>query len=271
MNYVKRSRRGHNRPEAFLTIHRNRLKVYQGRNVYMEDGNEFSVELDNRTNKTWLAKIKLNGEWTDESGLILRPGEHFYLDTPNLTGGNKRKFKFETYNIPKGRGDLVQDNGLVEVFFYPKTEPIQFSYTYSGTWWNNDNGLYGQGRFGYYDDTGKTPRGPEHIYCSNVGAFNDTDGSSITLTSNNSDAQLSLDQPKNTEETGRVELGSKSHQQFKEVAMDFGAFHDFYTEYHILPMSKKHTRPHEVKNYCSDCGRRRRKNDRFCPNCGTKF
>lgn len=271
MNYAKRSHRGSNRPEAFLTINRNRLKIYQGEKIYMDDGSEFAVELDNRTSQTWLAKIKLNGEWTDESGLILRPGEHFYLDTPQLTGYDKKRFKFETYDIPKGRGDLVQDNGIVEVFFYPKETPIQFHYTYSGTWWNNSGGIGG----GYYDD-GKTPRGAEHIYLCDSATIN-TDGSGITLTSDgnvgmgdpNPQAQLNVN--KNTEETGRVELGSKSQQRFHEVDMDFSSFYTYETKYHILPTSKKNIRPHEIKNYCTDCGRRRRKTDQFCPNCGQKF
>ena len=251
---MQRSFQRSNRPEAFLTIHRNRLKIYQGENLYLENGQEFAVELDNRTSQTWLAKIKLNGEWTDESGLILRPGEHYYLDTPNLSGGNKKRFKFETYDIPKSRGDLVQDNGIVEIFFYAKEEPFH----YVTTWISG-------GR--YYDGT----------YYSNTICDSHQSGDSITLTSNcnvglgdpNPQAQLNVN--KNTEETGRVELGSHSNQNFQEMNMNFSSFYTYETKYHILPVSKKNIRPHEIKNYCTDCGRRRRKNDKFCPSCGNQF
>ena len=76
---------------------------------------------------------------------------------------------------------------------------------------------------------------------------------------------------KNTEETGRIEAGSKSKQKFNELDMEFNSYHSYSDVYHLLPLSKKHQATYEIKNYCNDCGRRRRKSEKFCPNCGEKF
>ena len=266
----QRNRGLNDRPKSFITTHRNRLKVYQQENIYMSDGTEFELELDNRTNQTWLAKIKLNGEWTDDSGLVLRPGEHFYLDTPNLTGNNRKRFKFETYNVPKGRGDLIADNGLVEVFFYCKElpqPPITWSY-YPDVW---------------RDDFGKRTGDNPHIYYS--GTTTEWTNDNATLTSGISNVNLSGEiqmsnncsvgnfsaPQRNIEETGRIEAGSQSNQNFAEVDINFNSYHSYSDVYHILPLSKKHTQTHEIKNYCNECGRRRRKNDKFCPSCGSRF
>ena len=63
-------------PHAHISINRNRVKKYNDTTIYMVNGTEFEIELDNNTQETWLAKITLNDKLISTSGLVLRPGEH---------------------------------------------------------------------------------------------------------------------------------------------------------------------------------------------------
>jgi hypothetical protein len=77
---------------------------------------------------------------------------------------------------------------------------------------------------------------------------------------------------KSTIETGRVEKGSDSNQEFKYVnkSFEYSAFHTI--EYKMLPISQKinTTEDISVKVYCTNCGAKLGKKDKFCASCGTK-
>jgi rubrerythrin len=74
-------------------------------------------------------------------------------------------------------------------------------------------------------------------------------------------------------ETGRIEKGSDSKQEFESVDMDFNVYPSNYSTWRILPLSEKPFTAKEVNVlYCGNCGIRRKKDThKFCPNCGTKF
>ena len=82
-------------PCAYITKGRQRIKQF-GQNVYLKNGSEFEIELYNPSRQTVLSKIKINGEFINGGGVILRPGERVflerYIDVP-------RKFKYETYTV----------------------------------------------------------------------------------------------------------------------------------------------------------------------------
>lgn len=73
-------------------------------------------------------------------------------------------------------------------------------------------------------------------------------------------------------ETGRVERGDISNQSLKSVNVQFQP-NAFYTvEYQIMPHSAKNRGVTEIRQYCSECGYRLRKNSwKFCPKCGEKI
>ena len=79
-------------PCAYITKDRKRLKQF-GQNVYLNNGDEFELELFNPSTTTVLAKIKLDGSYISGGGIVLKPGQRVflerYLDDP-------RKFKFES-------------------------------------------------------------------------------------------------------------------------------------------------------------------------------
>jgi len=73
-------------------------------------------------------------------------------------------------------------------------------------------------------------------------------------------------------ETGRVEKGEESKQDFESVDTKFEttAFHTI--NYTLKPESTKEKNVGEIRNYCTDCGYRIRKNTwSFCPKCGEEL
>lgn len=73
-------------------------------------------------------------------------------------------------------------------------------------------------------------------------------------------------------ETGRVEMGSSSNQEFKYVnkTFEYSPFHTI--EYKMLPVSQKINTVDDiqVKRYCVSCGAKAGRTDKFCSSCGKK-
>ena len=76
-----------------------------------------------------------------------------------------------------------------------------------------------------------------------------------------------------TIETGRVEKGDASNQDFKKVDIKFEttAFH--ILNFKLLPVSQKETiTTQEIRMYCPSCSYRKRKPSwKFCPSCGEQY
>ena len=81
-------------PSTYITKNKQRIKQY-GNIVYLNNGDEFELELFNPTKNKILAEIELNGN-SIGPGLILRPGERVFLERFVNTA---KKFLFETYKI----------------------------------------------------------------------------------------------------------------------------------------------------------------------------
>jgi hypothetical protein len=69
-------------PQSFITKSKQRLKQ-QIDTVYLNDGDEFEIELYNPTQNKVLAKIEMNGN-SIGNGIILRPGERVFLERLSL-------------------------------------------------------------------------------------------------------------------------------------------------------------------------------------------
>lgn len=76
MNYT--TSKGSVVPQSFITKGKQRLKQHID-TVYMNNGDEFEIELFNPTQQKVLAKIELNGK-SIGSGIIVRPGERVFLE-----------------------------------------------------------------------------------------------------------------------------------------------------------------------------------------------
>jgi len=282
-------------PCAYISKDRKRLKQF-GQTVYLNNGEEFELELFNPTSNTVLAKIKLDGSYISGGGIVLKPGQRVFLERYL---DDARKFKFETYEVDGTSNevlDAISGNGDVVIDFFDEyKQPV----------WNN-NITYG-GSFG----------GPVHIYNSNTisGGYSGLVGSttttnlcnnvSFTSSSNTSGVNFSTTSMSNTFagpnlrsatprlkkskgnsrsevtmdmlsmdsiETGRVEKGGSSDQSFKTVDKTFNHHTCASSVWKILPMSQKVYEKQDLKVYCTNCGKKRKKDsDKFCSSCGNKF
>lgn len=113
-----------NRKDKSQPSDKGRKSVKNGK-VYLDDGQEFEIELHNPLTECVLCDIKLNGQSISKNGLVLRPGQRFYLD---CFIDDKKKFIFSTYEVENTleASDSIVKNGLLEVFFY-KEDVVQIS------------------------------------------------------------------------------------------------------------------------------------------------
>ena len=104
-------------PSAYVTKGKQRIKQYD-KSVYLNNGDEFEIELFNPTQNKVLAKIEINGNNIGGSGIVLRPGERVFLERYL---NEAKKFLFETYKVNGSNSDVlkaIENNGDLSVKFY---------------------------------------------------------------------------------------------------------------------------------------------------------
>lgn len=261
-------------PHTDISINRNRIKKHGGKTIYMANGTEFEIELDNNTQETWLAKIKLNDKPISHSGLVLRPGEHHFIE--RFLDEN-RKFLFDTYEVGKGREKAIAKNGKLEVQFYRERKIPQISWIQ--TWIDNP---FPRRRprpnpFDFFITGGYTGSITYTVGQIRQNLLNEFKGNT-SGGDMNMNIQCSLGKSPeptldaNFMETGRVEMGDKSEQEFTSVDLDFESFCAHRVDYQIMPLSrKKFIENKEIRQYCTGCGRRRKKSENFCSTDGVKY
>jgi len=276
---------------------RGRKKIYLNNKVYLDNNQEFIIELFNPLQDSVLAEIKINGKKVSENGLILRPGQRFYLD---CFLDDKKKFLFKTYDVENSTEALnaVANNGFVEVsFFKERTTPkfIANSYTYvnlnsnPNITWTVDNTIIptngGNITFGtnplittsQVSINNMSLGSSNCFYTSNISNTSNTIRSYSNTSEQSKSSDILRSKSKNktlsdTTETGRIEKGDKSQQKFEAIEMDFEAYCVSKVSYQLLPNSKKPVETSELKkNFCSDCGNKLKGTEKFCPSCGTRI
>ena len=264
------------KPQSFITKGKKRLKQYND-TVYLNNGDEFEVELYNPTQNKVLAKIEMNGK-SIGNGIILRPGERVFLERYL---DEAKKFLFETYEVEGNNNQVLNailSNGDIAIKFYDEEITSAFTLTSTGTstYYPNvttipTNGTYfGVGSTNTFYTTGVGSSGG----VINTSLANNISSLNPTYTSSTSNFSLSntILRSKKSVETGRVEKGSNSSQTF---VGDNSRFKSYATEtnwWKILPQSQKMVTREDLVTYCTECGSKRKKdNHKFCPHCGTKF
>lgn len=267
-------------PQAWIAIKRNRQKIYneQGKTqVYLKDGQEFQIELFNPTQTKYLVKFKINGNYQSDRGLILNPGQRYFLDR---FIDEDKKLEFSTYQVEdsKAAKKAIEKNGLLEVEFYAETYLHGSIISYPKTciqpiWQTNPYTFWGGTINGVLNNS--VGSGTLTTGGSTVNNFSITNGTTetngttaigTTYTSNYSsvvnDASI---------ETGRVEKGEESDQKFEDGYGTFGSWASYTTTVQIIPLSQKPVETQEIRSYCTGCGSRIKKQTwKFCPNCGTE-
>lgn len=254
-------------PKAWIVSSkdRGRKSIKKGK-VFLKDKETFEIELFNPLQDSVLADIKLNGKSISKSGLVLKPGQRFYLD---CFIDNQKKFIFNTYEIDSNDEESVkatEKNGLLEVFFY-KEEVITLDnwkskfnriivekwypyypynpypyYTSQPTIWYSNNGGTGDLKLNSSSISNSNNTLTNAMYSStttNTSYTSNVDLSNLNI--GGSGNMLNVD----SMETGRVEKGEKSSQKFTEIDMDFENHYISSTIIEILPDIRK---PLETKD-----------------------
>jgi hypothetical protein len=250
------------KPTAFITKGKQRVKQYS-QSVYLNNGDEFEIELFNPTKKTILAKIKINGEYLSEAGLISKPGQRVFLE--RLIDVDK-KLVYSTYEVDGNDKDVqhaIASNGNVEVEFYNEALPNWIN----TIWLNNTGTSTSTVILGNYPSTyTNTASRPHWQDIGTTVNYSSTPTMDINLTSNSVFSNTSL-------ETGRVESGEKSNQSLihsNNFTFEWFTFHT--VSWKILPNSQKPIEVNDLKRYCHNCGSKIKKSTyKFCPNCGAKL
>ena len=245
MLYQQNYNFGSKEPSAFITVRKQRQKQ-NGKNVYLHDRTEFEIELHNPTNDSILAKISLNGNRISNSGVVLKPGQRVFLERYL---DEDRKFLFETYEVSDNKTNqrAIENNGLVIVEFFNKMLFTNYGHLGGYTYLNNQL-LYGSG---------------SGIVNGNPTIFNTTGlgNSNIIGNTSTSDAKI---------ETGRVEKGDKSDQEFGTSYKIFNTNVSWVKEWKILPFSAKDITTKDLVKRCGGCGTKVKDNYKFCPQCGNQ-
>ncbi len=249
-------------PKSFITKGKQRLKQHID-TVYLNNGDEFEIELFNPTQNKVLAKIEMNGN-SIGNGIILRPGERVFLERYL---DEAKKFLFETY-VVNGNNEEVQqaiaNNGDVVVKFY--NEVVIPTYYNSGNTLtiNNPN-------IGWSTTTG-TPYYGNTFTTTSTNTFYNASLTSGTFSTSNTILKKDTNSPLRHVETGRVEKGSDSEQSFTYDNSLFNTYPSASDWWKIKPQSTKPLVKEDLIVYCTECGSKRKKdNHKFCPHCGTKF
>lgn len=268
-------------PEAHICVKKSRVKNKSG-NVYLKDGDEFQIELFNPLKNSILCEISFNGSKIG-GGLVLKPGQRVFLER-YITSNNK--FLFTTYDVESGIKEVqeaIRENGEVKIQFMNEKKPITPIYTQPWITWtipNNNNFFYTNNNgTGDFNNIGHTFTSSVNLNTSNtvINLENKSKGlkqqdlnfnSEYNFNCNN-DNEVCLDSL-NIEETGRIDMGAKSNQEFQETYQEFEYFSFYTLSFKLLPKSKEPVVQSEIKQYCTGCGRKTKKNENFCPKCGTK-
>jgi ribosomal protein S4 len=266
-------------PTANIAVNKSRIKLYSNGvempTYYLQKGQEFQIELFNPTSDVVLAKVNLNGKPISQGGLVLNPGQRVFLERYLDVA---KKFLFDTYEVSNTEEvkKAIEENGDFKVEFFkeivpivPMVSPINVypDWTYRPTiYFGNTNIAYSDTKS--LDST--LTYGTAGLYNANIASSSVS--MDLSSTSKKSKKLLRRATLSESIETGRVEKGSTSNQELKYVDKTFENYAFHTIEYKLLPVSQKINTVEDinVKRYCTNCGSKLGKTDRFCASCGTK-
>jgi hypothetical protein len=242
-------------PTAHITRKKSRLKVYNGNTVFLNDKDNFEFEIHNPTQKSVLCKIKLNGEYISTGGVVIRPGQRVFLERFLDTNN---KFEFSTYEVKDTslNRTAIDLNGDVRIEFYNE-QTHQPSY---GTYVSLNNVINGSSTI----STGSQYYGVRTFTTSSSAPM-------ASYYSNTSSVSSLVGEPtlsKKSIETGRVEKGEESKQNFTNSYQNFEYNVSHQISLKILPLSNKNKTTEDIKYYCTECGTKTKSKYKFCPSCG---
>lgn len=253
-------------PAAFIAKNKQRLKQYSNV-VYLKNGDEFQIELFNPTKEKILAEITINNK-SLSTGISLRPGERIYLERYT---NEPTKFKFETYAVDGNNFQVqkaIENNGSVKVNFYKE------SINWEGITWSWDSHIDSSSSgypIKYYNFLTNSNSASNDISSSGISFKSSIDNVNISsnVGSFNTNAST-INKNEKSIETGVIGKGSKSEQKLVNDYSNFMYSPSWTSEWKILPEFRREVTSDDLLVYCS-CGRKQKRNEKFCPLCGKKF
>ena len=228
--------------QAYVSVNKNRLKIYEDNKYYLSNNTNFEIELVNNDDKKYLVEIYLNEH--SIGSIVIGANSHNYLERYI---DDNRKFQFNTFEIDnvEETEEARERNGSIQIYFYPQiTSYPKVSFCYSS---------FTNGPF------------TNNLFINSPLTNTPVDTCYSSSSTNTIDTYSS-----NTIETGRINEGENSNQTFTYSSNSFKDKSVYSLDYQILPISLK---PYEgIKTYCSECGTKiRHQNWKYCTNCGTKL
>lgn len=270
---------------AKIAIAKNLIKEYKtaesDRVVYLNNGTEFQIYLKNPYQTHLGIKISVNNKSMGDNLLVLRPGQSFWLD--RFINENK-KLLFSTYDV-ENTSEMkyaTSQNGKVTIQFYHEREVTNYPSVQVKNYNDRSNFDYLNYNFDNNILHCDCEISPSSFTCYNSATTTGSAGTrSFTASSNLGSQNLrkEIDRSATAKvdtslslETGRVEKGGRSDQEFDrcDIQFDYWAFKTENIQ--ILPSSRKQIRPEETRRrYCSQCGKKVSPKDKFCSNCGARL
>lgn len=250
-----------NKCTANITVKGNKLKKYADK-VYLKDGQEFEIELQNYTTYVVAAKILMNGKPISSSMLVLKPGQRVVL---NRFLDENKKFKFETYTVDSSieTQKAIEANGDIEIQFFKESVELDYKDIYNGPLYSYNVGMM-------RTNSGRRISSP--TYSSGMGSTCTTSSFTNKSISFMSDSLSNCQLISDNIETGRIEKGSTSDQKFRNYTGNFEPLFFMSISIKLLPYQYKPLSAVDLAEYCVNCGTKNKKgNYKFCPKCGTKF
>ena len=287
-------------PSAIVTVNGSEKKIYDNNQIFLNPNDNFEFRFFNPLQEKLGIEIIFNGQKKDKSLLILKPGEDVSIDR---FMNDKKKMKYSTYFIDGNNEQAVkatEKNGLVEFNFYKEKLWNNYNYdwssynstftsgsTYNSTFTSGSSTSTGLPHYGN-TTTLRNVNGMGNVSVGDISPTNTLGvygsiGDSGTFTTNFSDTFNGAFTTTNISnsnsrgytkslETGRVEKGETSNQDFKEIDLDFETTPFHSINYELKPQSTYISDIAETRNYCGQCSYRiRKKHWRYCPKCGDKL
>ena len=290
-----------------LAVGKSLLKEYKTsectRTVYLNDGDEFQIQLFNPETTEIGAEIFIDNEPLSNI-IILNPGERMWLERYT---DKAKKFKFKVYTVDgdsKAVEKAIAHNGEIKIKFYRKQQPVVVHTYHSPTYIYKEVNHYPWTPQIYYCnsistcDTNNLVNYASDVtsdkcdyltlnascnldvssvnYCSaEIGSVVDKANSTLSFETLKSSSLLcdeTYDDNLNLIETGRVAEGSYSDQKFQDVDINLEYIPFRTEEFKILPLSRKPFTSNDARKlYCSHCGRKLNTKFMFCPYCGERI
>ena len=267
-------------PLAKIAVNKSLLKEYSNsecsRVVYMKNNSEFQIQIFNPYDYTIGADISINGKRMSNR-IIIKPGQRIWLERYL---DEARKFLFSTYEVENSyeAKQAIRNNGLIRILFYkekPYEEPVHVYVNHYNPFdyklYNNTCDFEINNCYHIDANVNNFCASTTRDLCKETSAstYTATTATTLGLDSLKADATPISKLRSSSIETGRIEKGSHSNQQFENVYLDF-EYCSFRTEtIQILPESQKPYTDKDLKKvYCVNCGRKLNTKYKFCPYCG---